>query len=393
MGWSRAENALGGGAERDGIVREYNIAPMLIVALETVTPRGSLALWEDGRVVSFESDDARTHAERLPGELMNWLGREGRALADVDLFAVISGPGSFTGLRVGIAAVQGLAFAGDRRVVPIPTLDALALTIQPTEPGMTIAPCLDGQRGEVFMTAFEQTEERDPRHWRVVVESTAGRPEVLASTLACQTPGRPIYIGGSGADRYRLSLPRLYRTCGWSPRTPPWRKPPCDWQQSGRRKRSHLMRFGRSTCDALTPRWRGTEPVWRPCPRPQRFARGVRNLTRDLEPVEALQRQTFTNPWGADAIRWELENSDVARLYVLEASGGALVAYCACWMIFDELHINSLAVDHAWRRHGAARTLLAHVLSDAARAGATGATLEVRRSNEPACALLPGARV
>jgi ribosomal-protein-alanine N-acetyltransferase len=114
------------------------------------------------------------------------------------------------------------------------------------------------------------------------------------------------------------------------------------------------------------------------------------DLNADLQAVEALQRQTFTNPWGADAIRWELENSDVARLYVLEGPSGALVAYCACWMIFDELHINSLAVDHAWRRHGAARTLLAHVLKDAARAGAKGATLEVRRSNEPACALYRG---
>jgi ribosomal-protein-alanine N-acetyltransferase len=114
------------------------------------------------------------------------------------------------------------------------------------------------------------------------------------------------------------------------------------------------------------------------------------DLSTDLPAVEALQRQTFTNPWGADAIRWELENSDVARLYVLEAPEAGLVAYCACWMIFDELHINSLAVDQAWRRHGAARTLLAHVLADAARAGAKSATLEVRRSNEPACALYGG---
>ena len=65
----------------------------------------------------------------------------------------------------------------------------------------------------------------------------------------------------------------------------------------------------------------------------------------DLGRRRALQRRTFTNPWGAEAIRWELENTDVARLYVVRAAGGALVAYCACWMVFDELHINSLAVD------------------------------------------------
>ena len=106
--------------------------------------------------------------------------------------------------------------------------------------------------------------------------------------------------------------------------------------------------------------------------------------------VEALQRQTFTNPWGADAIRWELENSDVARLYVLEAPGGALVAYCACWMIFDELHINSLAVDVDWRRRGVARQLLDRVMREAVAAGARGATLEVRQSNQPARCLYEG---
>jgi ribosomal-protein-alanine N-acetyltransferase len=101
----------------------------------------------------------------------------------------------------------------------------------------------------------------------------------------------------------------------------------------------------------------------------------------DLKAVESLQQQTFTNPWGVDAIRWELENTDVARLYVAREPGGALVAYCACWVIFDELHINSFAVDPAWRRRGIARQVLARVLGEAASSGVRAATLEVRRSN------------
>jgi ribosomal-protein-alanine N-acetyltransferase len=110
----------------------------------------------------------------------------------------------------------------------------------------------------------------------------------------------------------------------------------------------------------------------------------------DLAAVDALQRQTFTNPWGAEAIRWELENTDVSRLYVMRDPAGTLVAYCACWMVFDELHINSLAVDVARRREGLARRLLQHVLAEAANAGANAATLEVRRSNTAARALYEG---
>ena len=106
--------------------------------------------------------------------------------------------------------------------------------------------------------------------------------------------------------------------------------------------------------------------------------------TDDLAEVEALQRRSFTNAWGAEALRWELNHTDVARLYLMRAADGTLVAYCACWMIFDELHINSLAVDASWRRRGLARRLLADVFRDVTGAGARSATLEVRPSNEAA---------
>jgi ribosomal-protein-alanine N-acetyltransferase len=101
----------------------------------------------------------------------------------------------------------------------------------------------------------------------------------------------------------------------------------------------------------------------------------------DLSDVEALQRRAFTNAWGAEALRWELQHTDVARLYLMRTSNEALVAYCACWMVFDELHINSLAVDLPWRRRGVARRLLGEVFRDAVAAGAQSATLEVRQSN------------
>jgi ribosomal-protein-alanine N-acetyltransferase len=127
-----------------------------------------------------------------------------------------------------------------------------------------------------------------------------------------------------------------------------------------------------------------------PVARVDRFTVRRAGSSADLDAVEALQRKTFTNPWGAEAIRWELENTDVARLYVLSEPGGATVAYCSCWVVFDELHINSLAVDPAWRRRGVARQLLRHVLTESASCGAASATLEVRASNDPARQLYEG---
>jgi ribosomal-protein-alanine N-acetyltransferase len=80
----------------------------------------------------------------------------------------------------------------------------------------------------------------------------------------------------------------------------------------------------------------------------------------------------------------ELGRSDVARVYVLRLPGQRVAAFCACWVIFDELHINTIAVAPDRRRQGLATHLMHHVMDDAARDGATRATLEVRRSNDAA---------
>ena len=104
----------------------------------------------------------------------------------------------------------------------------------------------------------------------------------------------------------------------------------------------------------------------------------------DLSEIAELQRRSFTNPWGADAIQWELANTDVARLYVARGADGTALAYCACWLLFDELHLNSLAVAESARRRGVARQLLGAVFRDAVASGARAATLEVRRSNDAA---------
>lgn len=106
----------------------------------------------------------------------------------------------------------------------------------------------------------------------------------------------------------------------------------------------------------------------------------------DLADVAGLQARTFTNPWSVESIQWELANTDVARLYVLRLDD-QLAGYCACWVMFDELHINSLAIDERHRRQGLALELLRFVIRDARTAGVTKSTLEVRRSNEPALRL------
>ncbi len=111
------------------------------------------------------------------------------------------------------------------------------------------------------------------------------------------------------------------------------------------------------------------------------------DLERDLEGILAVDAATFTNPWTREMYEWEARHSTVARFYVVHdcaTAGTPLIAYCAVWLILDELHINNLAVHPDWRRRGVATRLLDVVLAEAAAAGAPRATLEVRRSNDAA---------
>lgn len=107
----------------------------------------------------------------------------------------------------------------------------------------------------------------------------------------------------------------------------------------------------------------------------------------DIDAIVGLEAESFTNPWSRQTLVWELRNSDVTQVHLLRDEQGTVLAFSVCWVIFDELHINTLAVAPAARRTGLGTALLRQVMAEAALAGATKATLEVRASNSAALAL------
>jgi tRNA threonylcarbamoyladenosine biosynthesis protein TsaB len=158
---------------------------MLILALDTTTSAGSCALVHGGRIVREEAGDRdRPQAARLPGELAALLERAGLALDDIEAYAVGTGPGSFTGLRVGIATMQGLATATDRPLYGVSALDALARIAAAPR----VATWVDAWRGEVFAALYENGCEVTP--------ATVTRPEVALGRL---TDRETLFIGDGAA--------------------------------------------------------------------------------------------------------------------------------------------------------------------------------------------------
>jgi tRNA threonylcarbamoyladenosine biosynthesis protein TsaB len=166
---------------------------MLILSLDTTTRAGSCALLRDDRVLREQASDAsRDQAARLPGDLAALLECDGTRLEAIDAFAVATGPGSFTGLRVGIATMQGLAMAAGKPLIGVSAFDALARLA--TAERVQVAAWIDAWRGEVFAALYE--------HGRAAAAPVVAPPDVLLEQLT----GRPTLFTGDGAALYETQI-------------------------------------------------------------------------------------------------------------------------------------------------------------------------------------------
>jgi tRNA threonylcarbamoyladenosine biosynthesis protein TsaB len=195
---------------------------MVVLALETTTAAGSVAVAKGSDVlVERVGDPGVPHGRRLPGDVLSVLEQAGVALRDVDLFAVASGPGAFTGLRIGIATIQGLAFAHERQVVAVSALEALAsaaVASSAEEPDALVAPWMDAARREVFAALYRVAASRDPG--RTASLEPVDDPSVgaAASTLERwrgQLHGHDVLFTGEGARRYASVIGERLGPTGW----------------------------------------------------------------------------------------------------------------------------------------------------------------------------------
>jgi len=129
----------------------------LILSVETATLSGSVVLSRGEKIVAaLAGDSGVSHSNTLLNEIDKLLSETQVDLSEIDLFAVATGPGSFTGLRIGIATVKGLAATLDRPCAGVPTLHAVALSAGASERTVALLPA---GRGEVFAQLFSTTQD------------------------------------------------------------------------------------------------------------------------------------------------------------------------------------------------------------------------------------------
>ena len=167
---------------------------MIVLALDTTTRGGSVAVADGDRILALRpGDESRTHGERLPAELARALDQAGVTRGRIDLLAVATGPGAFTGLRIGLAAMQGMAMTLNKPVVGVSALDALAEQLVDADVDLVV-PWMDAQRGDVFATLI------DRRSGATLETPAAANPRALLDAWRAHLSNRrAIFIGDAAA--------------------------------------------------------------------------------------------------------------------------------------------------------------------------------------------------
>ena len=174
---------------------------MRVLGIETATGLGGVALIEGETVrAEYRLEMTMAHAERLMVLIDRVLGDNGRSLDDLDALAVSIGPGSFTGLRVAVNTVKGLAVGKPIPVAAVPTLEAMAWNISAV--GVVVCPMIDAKKGEVYAALFSSEYGGGLKR---IMEDRVISPENLCEHLSMSS-GLPIVFLGDGASRYREVL-------------------------------------------------------------------------------------------------------------------------------------------------------------------------------------------
>ncbi|MCE2614094.1 tRNA (adenosine(37)-N6)-threonylcarbamoyltransferase complex dimerization subunit type 1 TsaB [Flavobacteriaceae bacterium D16] len=165
----------------------------VILNLETATTNCSVSLALDGKLIALreENYEGYSHSEKLHVFINEALQEAGVGMEELDAVAVSKGPGSYTGLRIGVAAAKGICFALDIPLIAIPTLDSLARQGTIPEEGLLI-PMLDARRMEVYAKVLNTSYETVRATEAVIVE---------VNSFAELAEKSPVYLIGNGAKK------------------------------------------------------------------------------------------------------------------------------------------------------------------------------------------------
>jgi tRNA threonylcarbamoyl adenosine modification protein YeaZ/ribosomal-protein-alanine acetyltransferase len=353
------------------------------VAIECATGRADVLVRDgSGNPQAQETEEVgQGHALRLTSLLSRALSRAGVCARELAWVAADLGPGSFTGVRVGLATAHALALAGRARVVGASSLAALAHAAPHRR--ALIVPMVPAGRSECYVGFFRSDSRRVVRLVAAPqVHALDGAVDAIGQArLAAESP--VVRCVGPGAGRWRADLEDAFPGCTEK-----------GWRFDGL-SASDLADAALSTAGpaaGLPTRGEQPQPLYvRSAQAEERVRHRVAAADpvrlrpmepRDVPGIARIEREVFTDPWPESFFLGELAQPQVyARVADRD---GRVVGYSVAWLGGDGGHLGNLAVPATERRRGVATVLLEDLFEEAQRRGVESLALEVRVSNYPA---------
>ena len=182
---------------------------MKILAIDSSGQTASVALWEnDLTLAEFSIHAKKTHSQTLLPMLEAVREKTEFHMEDIDAVAVTSGPGSFTGLRIGSATAKGFGFALDKPIIPVPTLAGLAYNLYGTD--KIVCPLMDARRNQTYTGLYGFSENNTGGYDMSVIREQCAVP-VAEILEACNKTGRSVMFLGDGVPVFREQIKDLVR--------------------------------------------------------------------------------------------------------------------------------------------------------------------------------------
>ncbi|MHB1392806.1 MAG: tRNA (adenosine(37)-N6)-threonylcarbamoyltransferase complex dimerization subunit type 1 TsaB [Clostridia bacterium] len=344
---------------------------MKILAVDTSTSAATAAIMEDGILVSeYILNINRAHSQKIMGIIDDLFRKSGMEPAEIDLYACSSGPGSFTGLRIGAAIMKGMAQTFGKPIVGVPTLDALAYNLYNCT-GL-VCPMLDAQRGMVYSSLYSWEKGR-------LVKLTDLRVIPIEDLIKLvKEKAVPVTFLGDGALLFQESLKEglenyyVAPVDGLLPRASSCAALAADLYDKG-------LADTYSTFKLTYIRKSQAEVEYE---KKQKIELQKMSF-EDIGQVCEIENLSFTTPWSRESFESELSKNSLAK-YIVAKVDGKVAAYGGMWIVLDEGHITNIAVHPDFRGRQIGEKIVQALLKIAKDSKAVHVTLEVRASNEVA---------
>lgn len=339
---------------------------MRILAFDTTLGACSAAVFDAsaGRLLAHAFEPmARGHAEALVGMVGDVLSRSGVALSAIDRIAVTLGPGTFTGVRIGLSLARGLKLAQGTPVCGLTSLEAIRLNVSDNAEARPVACLIDARRGEFYLAAWSAEGDE-------ILAPCAVRHDEAVSIV----PSGSLVIG-TGADR-------LIETAGGD-----------GFHRARAPDLPDAARIAEAAA-GLTPGDEPPRPIYLRPPGAKLPARGqneisiVEATSAHAAILSALQAECFGEDWpAADIARLMALPGVIAFMAFVAPEADRPAGFTLARQAADEAEIISIGTARAFRRRGVARRLVGRLADQLIGAGTTTLFIEVARRNDAARAL------